>query len=102
MALKKPSEHKGGGSQKISVSPKQADLLADKLAGKPYGSHKDESTKQIEEKISRTTISLSKSMSEQVEDIARYNKRSGAGPSTFSAITRDALAQYLKDMKYEV
>ena len=96
MALKKPSEHKGGGSQKISASSRQAERLANQLADKPYVTPKDKPTKQIEGKVFRTTISLSKNIHDQIEDIARYNKRSGLGPSTFSAVTRDALAQYLK------
>ena len=101
MALKKPSEHKGGESQKISPSSRQALMLANELADKPYGTPKGNPPKQIEEKVFRTTISLSKNIHDQIEDIARYNKRSGLGPSSFSAITRDALSQYLKDMKCE-
>ncbi|MDF1685057.1 MAG: ribbon-helix-helix domain-containing protein [Legionellaceae bacterium] len=48
--------------------------------------------------LSRTTISLPSDLMEQVEDLARENKRSGEDNRTVSAVVRAALELYLKKL----
>lgn len=89
--VKKPSQK--ATKNRNEITAEQADLLAKRLADKPYGS--TENNFQEPEKQSRTTISLSESMLVTLEDMALKNKREGREPKSVSAIVREALEQYL-------
>ncbi|BDH20851.1 TPA: CopG family transcriptional regulator [Providencia alcalifaciens] len=89
--VKKPSQQ--AANNRAEVTAEQAELLAKRLADKPYGS--TENTLQAPEKQSRTTISLNESMLVELEDIALKNKREGRDPKSVSAIVREALELYL-------
>lgn len=89
--VKKPSQQ--AAKNRNEITAEQADLLAKRLADKPYGStenHLQEPAKQ-----SRTTISLNESMLVKLEDMALKNKREGREPKSVSAIVREALELYL-------
>lgn len=89
--VKKPSQQ--AINSRSEVTTEQAELLAKRLADKPYGS--TENTLKEPEKQSRTTISLNESMLVALEDMALKNKREGKDPKSVSAIVRDALEKYL-------
>ncbi|MBN7843621.1 CopG family transcriptional regulator [Providencia rettgeri] len=89
--VKRPSQQ--AANSRSEVTAEQAELLAKRLADKPYGS--TENALQEPEKQSRTTISLNESMLVQLEDMALKNKREGREPKSVSAIVRDALDAYL-------
>lgn len=91
--VKKPSQQ--AANNRIEVTSEQAELLAKRLADKPYGS--TENTLQEPEKQSRTTISLNESMLVKLEDMALKNKREGRDPKSVSAIVREALEKYLSE-----
>ncbi|MDD9338587.1 MAG: ribbon-helix-helix protein, CopG family [Providencia heimbachae] len=91
--VKKPSQQ--AANNRIKVTSEQAELLAKRLADKPYGS--TENTLQEPEKQSRTTISLNESMLVKLEDMALKNKREGRDPKSVSAIVREALEKYLSE-----
>ncbi|TMX14283.1 CopG family transcriptional regulator [Aeromonas salmonicida subsp. achromogenes] len=94
--VKKPSQQ---ASTRSLITPEQADELALRLADKPYGDPgKIPTTPLIADKQCRTTISLSESMLMVVEDLAIRNKRNGHEPKSVSAIVREALDLYLKNM----
>lgn len=89
--VKRPSQQ--AVNSRAEVTAEQAELLAKRLADKPYGS--TENTLQEPEKQSRTTISLNESMLVTLEDMALKNKREGRDPKSVSAIVREALDIYL-------
>ncbi|HHR6450279.1 TPA: CopG family transcriptional regulator [Providencia alcalifaciens] len=91
--VKKPSQQ--AAKSRNEITAEQADLLAKRLADKPYGSA--ENHLQEPEKQSRTTISLNESMLVKLEDMALKNKREGKEPKSVSAIVRDALELYLSN-----
>lgn len=72
------------------AAEKTAEKLAEKLADKPYGKPKSNDT------ITRTTITLPKSLLMELEDEALANKRKGIGPKSVSAIIRQALSNSSK------
>ncbi|ECE0486510.1 CopG family transcriptional regulator [Salmonella enterica subsp. enterica] len=80
-----------------TVTPEQAEELAQRLADKPYGT--PEKIKPEQDKQCRTTISLSESLLMTVEDLALKNKRNGKDPKNVSAIVREALELYLNEIK---
>lgn len=90
--LKKPSD-KSLHPRRI-VTEDEADMLANKLADKPYGD--DERAQAVQEKQARTTISLPDQLLRQCEDLAISNKRGNNGPKSVSALVRAALENYLK------
>jgi len=92
MAIKKPSQ----AASNPDITSEQADTLAGQLADKPYGKNKSGSPKILGGGIARTTISLPKSLSEEIEDLAMRNKRQNKEPKNVSAIVRAALEIYLK------
>jgi len=89
--VKKPSQQAG---KRPDVTPEQAEALAQKLADKPYG-EKEKPEPVVEEKQSRTTISLPTSLLREIEDLALQNKRDKKDPRSVSALVREALQQYL-------
>ena len=90
--VKKPSQQ---AIKRPDVTPEQAEALAQKLADKPYG-EKEKPELVVEEKQSRTTISLPTSLLHELEDLALQNKRDKMDPRSVSALVREALQQYLK------
>ncbi len=74
---------------------KAAEALADKIADRPYGSTESEST----EEIARLTVALPLSLYDEVESLARQRKRAKAEVRSMSAITREALKEYLRKHK---
>jgi uncharacterized membrane protein len=78
------------------ATPDEADLLAKRLADKPYSDSSQQSLSPVQEKITRTTISLPESLQRQCEDIVIQNKRNGTDPKNVSALIRAALEEYLK------
>lgn len=89
--LKNPKDKSGGtpGSTRPTVSPEEADRLADQLADKPYGSEP-----KVRDTLRRTSISLPESMLHRCEELAFDNKRSGKHPRSVSAIILEALNRY--------
>lgn len=89
--LKNPKD-KGGATPdkpRHTVSPEDADRLADQLADKPYGSEP-----KVRDKLRRTSISLPESMLQRCEKLAFDNKQSNKQPRSVSAIILKALNQY--------
>ncbi|AYB48331.1 hypothetical protein CJJ19_00995 [Candidatus Williamhamiltonella defendens] len=80
--LKKPK-------QRNELTSEEADLLANRLADRPYGEEKK--GQGSENEMARTTISLSQSLLREIEDKALFNKRLGIKPKNVSAIIREAL-----------
>lgn len=91
--LKKPSDKNKNPRPAAAVSEDQADRLASMLADKPYGDEKK--VHEVQEKLTRTTISLPESLLRQCEDLALNNKRNGLEPKNVSALVRAALEDYL-------
>jgi hypothetical protein len=87
LALKRPSQ---AAFTKPPVTSQAADDLAKQLADKPYGGKADVSDEV--KKAKPISISLPPELIEQLEDRVRFNKRSGSGPKTISAIIRESLA----------
>jgi len=94
--VKKPSQQ---ASSRSTITPEQADELAQRLADKPYGDPEKTTPDKDSEKQSRTTISLNESMLLRVEDLALKNKRNGKELKSVSAIVREALELYLKNIE---
>ena len=108
MAIKLPSQRK-------EVTPEEAEKLANELADRPYNTTNTPvveeadtavvaqvavAEKEEAEELARTTISLPRSMLEEVEDLAISRKRSKSKKGrTSSAIVREALQMYLKKAK---
>lgn len=90
--LKKPSDKNKVTRPVAAVSDDQADQLASMLADKPYGDERK--VPEIQEKLTRTTISLPESLLRQCEDLALNNKRSGLEPKNVSALVRAALENH--------
>ena len=84
----KPRSQQAG---KPKVNPKLAEALADKLADKPYGSQANE-----DDPIERLTISLPASMYDELEALAKKRKRTRGDHRSMSAITREAIKEYLR------
>lgn len=82
MKLKKTS------IKRKDITLEQAELLAKKLADRPYGGEKTDA-------FVRTTISLPKELLVVIEDLALKNKRNGINPKSNSSIIRAALEEYL-------
>ncbi|PAV08506.1 hypothetical protein CBG25_03800 [Arsenophonus sp. ENCA] len=82
MGLKKTS------IKRNEITIDQAELLAKKLADRPYGQEKTDA-------FVRTTISLPKKLLLVIEDLALKNKRNGINPKNNSSIIRAALEEYL-------
>lgn len=91
MAIKKPSQ----AVSQPDITPRQADILASQLAGKPYGKGKPGAKKVLDGELARTTISLPRHLFEEAEDLAMTNKRQGTDPKSVSAVVREALEAYL-------
>jgi radical SAM superfamily enzyme YgiQ (UPF0313 family) len=87
MTIKKPSERK-------KVTAANVDALANKLADRTFGEDKS----PIDE-IVRTSISLPKSLLQEIEDLSILNKRDGKGLKNISAIVRAGLDLYLANIK---
>jgi hypothetical protein len=69
---------------------KAIEVLADKLADKPYGQEIKDAD------LARTTISLPSSILFKLEDIAKLNKRNNNELRSVSAIIRDCIEKTLK------
>ena len=82
MKLKKTS------IKRKDITLEQAELLAKKLADRPYGEEKTDT-------FVRTPISLPRELLVVVEDLALKNKRNGINPKSNSSIIRAALEEYL-------
>ncbi|KEA54035.1 MULTISPECIES: hypothetical protein [Mangrovibacter] len=96
MALKKPSQQ--ASATRKYASDQDIEQLAERLAGKPYGSPGNSTpVTEAEDPLKRTTISLPASLLDKTEDTALKNKRSGRDPKSVSALVRDALAEYFKN-----
>jgi len=78
-------------NKKPEVTPEEADLLADKLSGKPYGETKDADTN----KMTTTSFSLPQQMLYDLEDLAVKNKRRGVEPKSVSALIREGVEKLL-------
>ncbi|MBU2714084.1 hypothetical protein [Zooshikella harenae] len=101
MPIKKPSQRK-------PVSAVEAERLADELADRPYSANvsvlepepqiiEEPVTTDINDELTRTTISLPLSLLNKIEDLARDRKRakSKKGKNN-SAIIREAVELYFK------
>lgn len=89
--LKKPSDRARQACRIVTAG--EADQLASKLADKPYGD--EQRTTVVNEKLSRTTISLPTSLLRVCEDLVISNKRNGQRPKSVSALIKAALEKYL-------
>lgn len=78
--------------KKRYLKSEAVEKLANELADKPYGEEVVE-----EERFVRTSLSLSASMHEALEDMAIKNKRAGLDLRTVSAIVRKAIEKYLNN-----
>ena len=70
----------------------RAEALADELADKAYG----EQTSKTSESLTRTSITLPRSLHEKLEDMALKNKRNNSELRTVTSIIREAIHYYLK------
>lgn len=91
-------------AQKPSANTQAIEKLADQLADKPYGekpvNDKGEAAitplQEDAEEMERISISLPQSMRYILEDLVRERKRAKEPCRSVSAITREALEDYLK------
>lgn len=77
-------------------SEKAAEALADKIADKPYGTT---AAPENPDEVIRLTVALPLSIYDAVESLARQRKRAKAEDRSMSAITREALKEYLRKHK---
>tara|TARA_B110000091_G_C13603444_1_gene385678 strand:+ start:120 stop:377 length:258 start_codon:yes stop_codon:yes gene_type:complete len=82
--------------KKRNFNKNEAEKIADELADKPYGL---KATKEVHDKMIRTTISLPTSMQQELEDIALKNKRTGKELRTVSALAREAIQLFINEIK---
>lgn len=80
--------------KKRSKITEQAALLADEIADKAYGASQESETNVVDEYVT-TSISITSSMLNQLEDLAIKNKRSKSGPKNVSALIRQAVKSLL-------
>ncbi|ATW29650.1 hypothetical protein BJP41_03985 [Candidatus Williamhamiltonella defendens] len=80
--LKKPK-------QRNELTSEEADLLANRLADRPY--EEEKKGQGSENEMARTTISFSQSLLREIEYKALFNKRLGIEPKNVSAIIREVL-----------
>lgn len=74
-----------------------AEKLATTLVDQPYANTLTKNT--VDEKKVITTIYLTRSMKEELEDIVIYNKRNNLEPTNFSSLVYSMLEKGLKDLK---
>jgi len=72
----------------------QAALLADEIADKAYGTPQSPEANIVDPYVT-TSISITSSMLNQLEDLAMKNKRSKSGPKNVSALIRHAVNNLL-------